>query len=80
MRRRVGAGAQPSSKLTTTDKHWLVHRITSGKADNAVQLTRQLKDFTNTEVSAQTVRYILKKAGLRAVAKKGPRLLRRHVR
>jgi transposase len=79
---RVRAEARPCvqkcrsgrpSKLTATDKHKLVHTIASGRADNAVQLTRQLKDVTNVECSAQTVRNTLKKAGLKAAPKKKSR-------
>ena len=71
-------GGRPA-KLTATDKRRLVRMVTSGKADNAVQLTRQLKDVTNVECSAQTVRRALKEAGLKAAhKKKKPRLLSRH--
>ena len=58
------------TKLKATDKHRLLHTITSGKADNAVQLTRELRDVSNIEVSAQTVRHALKEAGLKAATKK----------
>ncbi len=55
--------------------------VISGKADNAVQLTRQLKDIINVECNAQTVRRALKEAGLKAsYKKKKPRLLPRHIR
>ena len=47
--------------------------VTSGKADNAVQLTRQLKDITNMECNAQTVRRALKEAGLKAAPKERSR-------
>ena len=79
---RVRAEARPcvqksrggrSDKLTATDRHKLVRTIVSGRADNAVQLTRQLKDITNVECSAQTVRRALKKAGLKAAPKKKTR-------
>ena len=74
---RVGAPA----KLTNVDKRILVRMITSGKADNAVQLTRQLKDIANMKCSPQTVRHALKEAGLKAMSrKKKPRLLPRHIR
>ena len=72
-------GGRPA-KLTITEKCRLVRTITSGKADNAVQLTRQLKHITNVECSAETVRRALKEAGLKAVPKKKkPRLLSRHI-
>ena len=65
-------GGRPA-KLTITDKRRLVRTITSGKADNAVQLTRQLKHITNVECSVQTVRRALKEAGLKAVSRKKSR-------
>ena len=39
-------GGQPT-KLSATDKRRLLRKITSGKADNAVQLTRELRDVSN---------------------------------
>ena len=62
-------GGRPA-KLTATDKRRLVRKITSGEADNAVQLTRQLNDATSVECNPQTVRRALKEAGLKAVVKK----------
>jgi len=73
-------GGRPT-KLSATDKRRLLRKITSGKADNAVQLTRELRDVSNINISAQTVRRALKEAGLKAATKKKkPRLLPRHVR
>ena len=68
-------------KLKTTDKRRLICTITSGKVDNAVQqLTRELRDVSNIDVSAQTVRHALKEAGLKAATKKKrPRLLSKHI-
>ena len=55
--------------------------VTSGKADNAAQLTRELKNTTNINVSTDNVHRVLKEAGLKAVVKqKKPRLLPRHIR
>jgi len=72
-------GGRPT-KLKATDKRRLLRTITSGKADNAVQLTRELRDVSNIEVSTQTVRRALKEVGLKAATKKKkPRLLPRHV-
>jgi transposase len=71
-------GGRPA-KLTATDKRRLVRMITSGKADNAVQLTRRLKNVTNVECCAQTVRHALKEASLKTALKKKPRLLPRHI-
>jgi transposase len=86
VRAKARPGAQKSlggrpAKLTATDKRRLVHNVTSGKADNAAQLTRELKNATNINVSTDTVRRALKEAGLKAVVKqKKPRLLPRHIR
>ena len=72
-------GGRPA-KLKATDKRRLLRTITSGKADNAVQLTRELRDVSNIEVNAQTVRRALKEAGLKAATKKKkPQLLPRHI-
>jgi transposase len=85
---RVRAQARPHvqknragrpAKLTPTDKRWLVRTVTSGEADTAPQLARQLKDITNVECSPQTVRNALKEAGLSGVVKKKrPRLTLDH--
>jgi len=47
-------GGRPT-KLKSTDKRRLVCMITSGKADSATQVTRELRDISNVEVSAETV-------------------------
>jgi transposase len=53
--------------------------VTLAKADNAVQVTRQLRDITNVDCSAYTVRHTLKEAGLKAASKKKkPRLSEEH--
>jgi transposase len=79
---RVRAEARPCvqksrsgrpAKLTATDKRRLVRMVTSGKADNAVQVTRELKDITNVDYSVHTVRRALKEAGLKASPKKRSR-------
>ena len=73
-------GGRPA-KLTTIDKRWLVRTVTSGKANNAVQLTRELQQSTDVEASTCTVHRALKEAGLKAVVKQAkPRLLPRHIR
>jgi transposase len=61
-------GGQPA-KLTAVDKRRLVRMVTSAKADNAVQATRQLRDITNVDCSVYTVRRALKEAGLKAASK-----------
>jgi transposase len=69
------------AKLSVADKRRLVRTITSGKADNPVQVARELKHTVGVETSAQTVRRALKEVGLKAATKKRkPRLLPRHIR
>src|SRR5271170_265707 len=73
-------GGRPA-KLTTNDKRRVVRMVTSGKADTAVQITRELGETNNMEISAQTVRRALREAGLTARTKiRKPRLLPRHIR
>ena len=53
--------------------------ISSGKAENAVQIARTLSSITNQPISAQTIRRCLKTVGLKAVTKKKmPLLSSRH--
>ena len=53
--------------------------ISSGKAENAVQITRTLQTITNHDLSPETVCLHLKKAGMKAVVKKKrPILSKRH--
>jgi arginine repressor len=44
--------------------------VTSGKADNAVQVAQELNMNRNDRISAQTVRRALKNMGMKAVVKK----------
>jgi transposase len=76
----VNQGGRPR-KLTATDQRRLCRIISAGKVDNAVQVTKELRDVTNAKVSVQTVRRVLKKSGMKAVVKrKKPMLLSRHKR
>jgi hypothetical protein len=53
--------------------------ICSGKCDTAVDVEKNLKEYNDIDVSAQTVRNVLKKNGLKAVVKKKkPLLTKRH--
>lgn len=71
-------GGRPS-KLSPQDIHHCIHQITSGKCDNAVQVTKSLQDITNITISPQTVRDALKTSGMKAVVKKKrPLLTKRH--
>ena len=57
-------------KLSPTDLHHAIHLITSGKADNAAQVTQTLQKITNKSLSPETVCKHLRKEGLKAVVKK----------
>ena len=73
-------GGRPA-KLTTVDKQNIIRNITSGKADTAVGLVRDLGGSAGIRVSSETVRRTLKDAGLKAITKKKkPYLLPRHIR
>lgn len=68
------------AKLTTHDKRKLVRLVTSGKADTATQLQKELQSAVGVCVNAKTIRNALKKEGLKAVVKKKRlRLLARHI-
>jgi transposase len=73
-------GGRPP-KLSSYDRHKLVRLVTTGKADTATQLRRELQDVTNTTVCTQSIRNTLKKEDLVARAKvKKPLLLPRHIK
>ena len=61
-------GGRPS-KLSPTNIRHAQHLITSGKAENAVQVTKALTNIINKPLSANTVCLHLKKAGMKAVVK-----------
>jgi hypothetical protein len=66
--------------LSAADERKALRLVTTGKAENAVQVTNQLRDVTNTVVSAETVRRTLRTAGMKAVTKKKRPLLQpRHI-
>ena len=60
------------TKLSPTNICHAVHLITTRKAENAVQVTKSLKNITNQSLSTTTVRHHLRKAGMKAVVKKNP--------
>jgi transposase len=69
------------SKLTPTNTRHAIHLITSRKAENAVQITKTLRDITNQPLSAKTVHRHLSQAGMKAVVKrKRPFLSKKHRR
>ena len=59
---RRATGGHPKT-ITPTDTRHIVHVLSSGWAENAVQVSRELRDITNTPVSPQTVSWDLKQAG-----------------
>src|SRR6266576_1398232 len=68
-----------SIKLSPANICYAVHLITTRKAENAVQVTKTLKNITNQSLSPTTVRHHLKKAGMKAVVKtKHPLLFVKH--
>ena len=72
------SGGHPS-KLSENDICYATRLITTGKADNAVQVAKSLADVTNKTLSPQTVRNRLKGVGMKAVVKKKrPLLSARH--
>jgi len=58
-------GGRPA-KLTPKDKRKVVRMVTSGKAGNAVQATRQLKESETVDCSIHSVHRALKEAGWKA--------------
>ena len=62
-------GGHPT-KLSPTNICHAVYLITTRKAENAVQVTKSLKNITNQSLSTTTVRRHLKKADMKAVVKK----------
>ncbi len=71
-------GGRPTKLKENAVRHAL-RAINTGKAENAVQATKMLKDITNEPIHPQTVRRALKKAGMKAVVKKKkPLLSKRH--
>jgi len=63
------SGGHPS-KLTTCDKQAIIHQITSGKLDNAVQATQFINSIIPNPVTPQTVRNALKESGFHSATKK----------
>ncbi|KIM52830.1 hypothetical protein SCLCIDRAFT_98840, partial [Scleroderma citrinum Foug A] len=57
------------SKLSPSNICHAQHLITSGKAENAVQVTKALENIIDQPLSANTVCLHLKKSGMKAVVK-----------
>ena len=49
------------SKFNARNERWIKREIVLGRADNAVQVQKKLKEEINIDVSAKTVRRALKK-------------------
>ena len=58
------------SKLSTHDNHTILCQITTGKLNNAVQATKFINSIIPDLFLSQTVRKILKEAGLHSTTKK----------
>lgn len=54
--------------LSDTIKRGIIRSVRSDEVDNAVQVTRRLQTFNQINVSAETVRRILREAGMRGRA------------
>ena len=63
------SGGHPTL-ITPGDMHYAIHLIGTGKAENAVQVTKTLQDVKNHTISSQTIYHHMKKAGMKAVVKK----------
>ena len=73
-------GGRPSI-ISPTDMRHAIRLLGTGKAENAVQITKTLQDVKNHSISPQTIRRHLKKAGMKAVVKqKCPLLSKCHRR
>ena len=51
---KKASGGHPS-KLSKQDIHYAIRLIGTGKAENAVKVTKALQDSTNQPLSAQTI-------------------------
>lgn len=59
------AGRKP--KLTATTKRLIIRSIRNGTVDNTVQMKHRLITYNNINVSAETVRWILREVGMRGI-------------
>ena len=66
-------------KLSHRDKQSILHQITTGRLNNAVQATKFINNIIPNPVTPQTVRNVLKENNFRSVVKKKcPLLKKRH--
>src|SRR5882762_528700 len=68
-------GGNPS-KLSPCDKQSIIHQISSGKLDNAVQTTQFINSTISTSVTPHTIRNVLKEASFRSATKKKVSMLK----
>ena len=73
------SGGRPI-KLSRHDIRYATRLLGSGEAETAPQVARRLGKIKGTTISNQTVRNVLKRAGLKAVGKKRPYLKPGHCR
>ena len=67
------------SKLSSANMYHAIHLISSGKAENAVQVTKAFTNAVNQPLSTTIVCWHLKKTGMKAVVKsKHPLLSAKH--
>ncbi len=64
-------------KLSHYDKQSILHQITTGRLDNAVQATKFINNIIPNPVTPQTVRNVLKENNFRSVVKKKCPLLKK---
>jgi transposase len=69
-------GGRPS-KLSHHDKKSIIHQITTGKLDNAVQATQFINNILPSPVTPQTVRNALKSNDFHSVIKQKRPLLKK---
>ena len=69
-------GGHPS-KLSPWDKQSIIHQITTGKLDNAVQAAHFINSILPSPVSPPTVRNLLKENNFHSVIKKKCPLLKK---
>jgi transposase len=67
--RKAAKNGRPAL-LSVTNQRFCVQKITRGGVENAVQVQKQLESDIGVQVSANTVRRVLNKAGLGAIEKK----------
>jgi transposase len=65
-------------KLTTTDERAIISQINTRKAENAVEVVKNLNNSISNLVLIQTIRNVLKKRKMKAMVKKKKPLLSIH--